>query len=227
MSTNADLFHAISDALIVAHGQNATEWIEGGGPAAIGRGVAGWHAEIAQDAWLDLSEDVLSLRALRHIEHVVELAGGAPIKARIGALVDEVWNGRRHGAKARIGEVFAHELLVGRHGRTVRIHRVRVSRARRGSTGRGRRAAVERGASPLRRRGPRRSVPRRGEIRRAPGPVPRPTGTGAPGEGDVSEGRMAAGLPRTLVEQLRQPLRPRRFARRMQVLRGIEQRVPR
>ena len=43
----------------------------------------------------------------------------------------------------------------------------------------------------------------------------------------VGEGRMEAGLPRALVEQLRQLLRPRRFARRMQVLRSIEQRVPR
>ena len=43
---------------------------------------------------------------------------------------------------------------------------------------------------------------------------------------DVGEGRMEAGLPRALVEQLRQLLRPRRFARRMQVLRSIEQRVP-
>ena len=43
---------------------------------------------------------------------------------------------------------------------------------------------------------------------------------------DIGEGRMEAGLPRALVEQLRQLLRPLHFARRMQVLRGIEQRVP-
>ena len=43
---------------------------------------------------------------------------------------------------------------------------------------------------------------------------------------DVGERRMEPGLPRALVEQLRQLLRPRRFARRMQVLRSIEQRVP-
>ena len=43
---------------------------------------------------------------------------------------------------------------------------------------------------------------------------------------NVGEGRMEAGLPRALVEQLRQLLRPRRFARRMQVLGSIEQRVP-
>ena len=65
---------------------------------------------------MDPPEDVLVLRALRHIEHVVELVGGARIEARIRALVDEDWNGRRHGAKARIGEVFAHELLLGDTG---------------------------------------------------------------------------------------------------------------
>ena len=32
------------------------------------------------------------------------------------ALVDEDWNGRRRGTKARIGEVFAHELLLGDTG---------------------------------------------------------------------------------------------------------------
>ena len=41
MSTNADLFHAITDALIEAHSQNATEWHVCGGRAAIERGVAG------------------------------------------------------------------------------------------------------------------------------------------------------------------------------------------
>ena len=44
---------------------------------------------------------------------------------------------------------------------------------------------------------------------------------------DVGEGRMEVGLLRALVEQLRQLLRSRRFARRMQVLGSIEQRVPR
>ena len=117
MRTNADLFQAIADALIEAHGQNATEWLKCGGRAAIERGVAGWRAEIAEDAWLDRPEDVLVLSALRHIEHVVQLPGGARIEARIRALVDEDWNGRRHhAAKARIGEVFAHELLLGATG---------------------------------------------------------------------------------------------------------------
>ena len=43
---------------------------------------------------------------------------------------------------------------------------------------------------------------------------------------DVGDDRMDASLPRAVVEQLRQLLHPRRFAPRMQVLRGIEQRVP-
>ena len=116
MTTNANLIHAIAEALIETHGQDATEWLECGGRADIERGVAGWRAAIAENAWIDRPEDVLVLRALRHIEHIVELAGGARIEARIRALVDEDWYGRRRGTKARIGEVFAHELLLGDTG---------------------------------------------------------------------------------------------------------------
>ena len=57
-----------------------------------------------------------SSRALRHVEHTVEFAGDARIEARIRSLVDEDRHGRRPGAKARIGEVFAHELLCGDTG---------------------------------------------------------------------------------------------------------------
>ena len=113
MTTNANLIHVIADALIDAHGQDATEWLECGGRAAIERAVAGWHAAIVENAWIDRPEDVLVLRGLRHVEHVVELAGGARIEARIRALVDQDWHGRRRYAKSRIGEVFAHELLLG------------------------------------------------------------------------------------------------------------------
>ena len=116
MSANTHLVHAIADALIEAHGQDATEWLECGGHAAVERGVAGWRAAIAEGAWLHEPEDILVLRALHHVEHVVELAGNAHIEARIRALVDEDWHGRRPGAKARIGEVFAHELLLGDTG---------------------------------------------------------------------------------------------------------------
>ena len=116
MTTNVNLIHVIADALIEAHGQDATEWLECEGRAAIERAVAGWHAAIGENAWIDRPEDVLVLRALRHVEHGVELAGGARIKARICALVDEDWHGRRRYAKSRIGDVFAHELLLGDTG---------------------------------------------------------------------------------------------------------------
>jgi len=116
MNANTHLVHAIADALIEAHGEDATEWLECGGRAEVERCVAGWRATIAEGAWIDRPEDVLVLRALRHVEHTVELEGGARIEARIRALADEDWHGRRPGAKARIGEVFAHELLLGDTG---------------------------------------------------------------------------------------------------------------
>ena len=48
----------------------------------------------------------LVLRALRHVEHTVELAGDARIEPRIRALVDEDRHGRQRGAMVRIEEVF-------------------------------------------------------------------------------------------------------------------------
>ena len=116
MNANTHLIHAIADALIEAHGEDAIDWLEGGGRAEVERGVAGWRAAIAEGTWIDRPADLLVLRALRHVEHIVELAGGARIEARIRALVDEDRNGRRPSAKARIGEVFAHELLRGETG---------------------------------------------------------------------------------------------------------------
>ena len=116
MNANTHLVQAIADALIEAHGEDATEWLECGGRAEVERGVAGWRAAIAEGAWIDRPEDILVLRALRHVEHVVELAGGARIETHLRALVDEDWHGRRPGAKGRIGEVFAHALLLGDTG---------------------------------------------------------------------------------------------------------------
>ena len=117
MTTNSNpTIHAIADALIEAHGQDATEWLEYGDRTAIERLVAGWRVAIADSAWIDRPEDVLVLRVLRHIEHVVELASGAHIGARMRILVDEDWHERRLGAKVRIGEVFAHDLLLGDTG---------------------------------------------------------------------------------------------------------------
>ena len=116
MNANTHLTHAIADALIEAHGEDAIDWLEGRGRAEVDRGVAGWRAAIAEGAWIDRPADLLVLRALRHVEHVVELAAGARIETRIRALVDEDRHGRRPDAKARIGEVFAHELLRGETG---------------------------------------------------------------------------------------------------------------
>lgn len=59
----------------------------------------------AGGTWTDRPEDILVLWALRHVEHTVEFAGNARIEPRIHALVNEDRHGRRHGAKAPIGEV--------------------------------------------------------------------------------------------------------------------------
>jgi len=116
MNANTHLVHAIADALIETHGEDVIDWLEGEGRAAVERGVAGWRAAIAEGAWIDRPADLLVLRALRHVEHTVELEGDARIEARIRALADEDRHGRRPGAKGRIGEVFAHELLRGDTG---------------------------------------------------------------------------------------------------------------
>ena len=116
MNANTHLIHAIVDALIETHGEDAIDWLEGEGRAAVERGVAGWRAAIAEGAWIDRPADILVLRALRHVEHTVELEGDARIEPRIRALADEDRHGRRPGARARIGEVFAHALLRGDTG---------------------------------------------------------------------------------------------------------------
>ena len=190
MSTNADLFHAIADALMKAHGQDATEWIEHGCRAAIGLGVAGWRTEIAEDSWLDRPEDVRVIRAMRHIEDVVELAGGARIKARIRALVDEDWNGQRHGAKVRIGEVFAHEFLLGDTGEP--FESIEYTFREHGEAVRGEDDEQPWNAAPTL-SGPEARVEvclaEVQYVERCARPVPRPAATGAPGEGDGGRGR--------------------------------------
>ena len=60
---------------------------------------------LGDGAWTDRPEGILVPRALRHVEHTVELAGDARTEPRIRALVDEDRHGRRRGEKARIGEV--------------------------------------------------------------------------------------------------------------------------
>ena len=179
------------------------------------------------------------LRSLRHIEHVVELAGGAHIKARIRALVDEDGNGRRHGAKARSGDVFAHELLLGATGEP--FESIEYAFREHGEAVRGEddeqpwKAAPTLSGAEARVEvcfAEARYVERRVPCLDLPGRVRQAKAMADAGDErgwasvDVGEGRMEAGLPRALVEQLRQLLRPLHFARRMQVLRSIEQRVP-
>ena len=77
MNANTHLVHAIADALIEAHGEDAIDWLEGEGRAAVERGVAGWRAAIAEGAWIDRPADLLVLRALRHVEHRLGYGVGA------------------------------------------------------------------------------------------------------------------------------------------------------
>ena len=110
MTTSTNPIDAIADALIGTRGQDRTEWLECGGRAEVERGGAGWRVAIGDGAWTDRPEDTLVLRALRHVEHTVELAGDPRVEPRIRALVDEDWHGRQRGAMVRIGEVFVSDV---------------------------------------------------------------------------------------------------------------------
>ena len=116
MTANTNLVHATTDALIEAHGQDATEWLECGSRAAIERSVAASRAAIEEGRCIDRPDDILVLPALRHVEHAIELTEDARTEDRFRAFIDEDWHGRRTGAKVRIGEVFAHTLLRGDTG---------------------------------------------------------------------------------------------------------------
>ena len=48
MNANTHLIHAIADALIHAHGEDATDGLEGGRRAAVAHGVAGWRTAITE-----------------------------------------------------------------------------------------------------------------------------------------------------------------------------------
>ena len=48
MTANTKLIHAIADALIAEHGEEATQWLEDGGRANVERIVAEWHAAITE-----------------------------------------------------------------------------------------------------------------------------------------------------------------------------------
>ena len=67
MTANTKLIHAIADALIGEYDEEATEWLEDGGRANFERIVAEWRAAIEQGRWVERLEDVLVLRALRHV----------------------------------------------------------------------------------------------------------------------------------------------------------------
>ena len=116
MAANRKLIHAITDALIAEHGDNAVDWLDDGGRANVERIIAEWHAAIEEDRWIERIEDVLVLRALRHDTHWVEVLGGPDAETLIREFVHEDWRARGVDTATRIGEVFARELLRGDTG---------------------------------------------------------------------------------------------------------------
>ena len=116
MTANTKLIDAISGALIAQHGEDAAQWLDGGGRANVERIVAEWRAAIEEGRWIERIEDVLVLRALRHEAHGVEVLVGPDAENLIRELVDEDWRARGVETATRIGEVFAHELLRGDTG---------------------------------------------------------------------------------------------------------------
>jgi len=116
MTANTKLIQAIADVLIGEYGEDATEWLEGGGRANVERVLAEWSAAIEEGRWIERIEDVLVLRALRHESHWVEVLGGPDTDALIREFVDEDWRARGVETATRIGEVFAHALLRGDTG---------------------------------------------------------------------------------------------------------------
>ena len=130
MTANTELIGAIAGALVADHGEEATEWLDGGGRANVARIVAEWGAAIDEGRWIERIEDVLVLRALRRETHWVEVPGGAGRRsarprtsgrglAGAGGRDD---NANRRSLRARAPS--------RRHGRAVRVHRVRLARAR-------------------------------------------------------------------------------------------------
>ena len=118
MTANTKLIQSIAGALIAEHGEEATEWLDGGGRANVARIVAEWSAAIEEGRWIERLEDVLVLRALRHETHWVEVLGGPHAEALVRELVDDDWRAGGGGAETatRIGEIFAHALLRGDTG---------------------------------------------------------------------------------------------------------------
>ena len=117
MTTNTHVIHAIADALIETHGQDATEWLECGGRAAIEREVTGWRAAIAEATWIDRPEDVLVLRALRHIEHTIVLTGSEGNRPAAPTIARCNCGGRPPKMRRRRGRSQGREKTGGRGGR--------------------------------------------------------------------------------------------------------------
>ena len=116
MTANTKLIQAIAGALVAEHGEEATEWLEGGGRANVARIVAEWRAAIEEGRWTERLQDVLVLRALRHETHWVKVLGGPDAEALVREFVDEDWRARGVETATRIGEIFAHALLRGDTG---------------------------------------------------------------------------------------------------------------
>ena len=105
MTTSTRLIDAIAGALVAEHGEEATEWLDGGGRANVARIVAKWRAAIEEGRWIERLEDVLVLRALRHEAHWVKVLGSPDAEALVRELVDEdsraCKSGTSPGAKRR------------------------------------------------------------------------------------------------------------------------------
>ena len=59
MTANTKLIQAIAGALVAEHGDETTEWLDGGGRANVARIVAEWGAAIEEGRWIERLEDVL------------------------------------------------------------------------------------------------------------------------------------------------------------------------
>ena len=213
MTANTKLIGAIAGALVAGRGEAATEWLDGrraGERRAHRRRLGAPQSRRA--AGIERLEDVLVLRALHLETHWVVgpwRAGRRVARARVRGRGLAHARGRdgnadRRGLRARASS--------RRHGRAVRVHRVRLSRARGRDPRRGRRAAVNRGGPPLGFRNPYRGVSGRSALRQAPGAVRGSAGKRAPGEGGGGRGRrerMGAGRGRSAVPGRAGPSRGR------------------
>ena len=85
MAANTEFIGVIADALVSDQGEEATEWLEGGGRTRVPRIVAEWRATIEEGRWIERLEVLLVLRALRHETHWVEVLDGPDAERDINA----------------------------------------------------------------------------------------------------------------------------------------------